>query len=112
MEHFFHAAEEFVILSGSLTILAIFVWKLIRHEAGRDRPQHGPAEKILVLVHDDSMTDDKAELRAALRLAITTIRKMKANQKVDTKEVLRILNRTLQQEYEGETTGRVLRIRL
>jgi hypothetical protein len=34
------------------------------------------------------MTDDKAELRAALRLAMTTIRKMKAHQPVKTTEVL------------------------
>ena len=74
MEHFFHTAETFVILSGSLAILTIFIWKLIRHEAGRDR-RHGTPEKILVLVHYDSMTDDKVELRASLRLAITTIKK-------------------------------------
>jgi hypothetical protein len=97
-------------LSGSLAILTIFIWKLIRHEAGPDRPL--PLEKNFVLVYYPSMTDDKTELRASLRLAITTIRKLKANQKVDTKEVLRILNRTLQQEYEAKTSRRVLRVRL
>jgi hypothetical protein len=63
-----------------------------------------------------SPTDDKAELRASLRLAISTIRistirKMKAHQKVNTREVLRILNRTLQQEYEEKAVRRV-RVRL
>ena len=43
------------------------------------------------------MTDDKAELRASLRLAMTTIRKLAAHQKVDTTAVLKILGRTLQE---------------
>jgi hypothetical protein len=58
------------------------------------------------------MTDDKAEVRAALRLAISTIRKMKAHQKVNTTDVLRILNRTLQHEKEETVVAKnVLRVR-
>jgi hypothetical protein len=50
-----------------------------------------------MLLYYPSMTDEKTELRAALRLAMTAIRKIKAHQNVNTTEVLRILGRTLQQ---------------
>jgi hypothetical protein len=113
VENFFHAAEEFIILAGSLAILTIFIWKLICHEAGRDRSQPGPPEKIYVLVPCPSMTNDTAKLRASLRLAMATIRMMKVHQKVNTTEVLRILARTLKDaKEENEIPRRRLRGRL
>jgi hypothetical protein len=59
-------------------------------------------------LHYPSMTDDKTELRAALRLAMTAIRKIKAHQNVNTTELLRLLGRTLQQtKPEGEVPRKV-----